>query len=337
MMTPRSKGIGTYFDKLLLGLCLLGLVGSLGYMFTAGGGFGYRGGGDHRQGGNKAEPQDFQARSNEWSKLTSSVAFTQTNRVLSSEDRIQCLNTNVPLHYISTQYKDRNCPVCNHAVVIDLDSDRDGMLDSWEEVSGLDRANKTDAGWDPDKDGYTNLEEFSASPKTHPRDPDSHPPYIDALRTYLVRDEPLVFKFMAVTEASLGNFTFQVSILGQRPVLEKIGGTPGGWTIHKYDEKKQVLTIKRDDRQFDLPRRQQVRIPQRRAVIGVITNPEKRWQLAKGDEMDLDGQKYKVVDIGANSVLLSSIAGKEQLVPKASAEEIEKFKRIKAGNFPGPA
>jgi hypothetical protein len=337
MMTPESKGIGTHFDKLLLGLCILSLAGSLGYMFTAGGGFGYRGGGEHRQSGNKAEPLDFQARSNEWSKLTSPAAFTQTNRVLSSEDRIQCLNTNVPSHYISAQYKDRNCPVCNHAVVINLDNDGDGMLDSWEEVNGLDRTNEMDAGWDPDRDGYTNLEEFSASPQTHPKDPESHPPHIDALRTYLVRDDPLVFKFMAVNEVSLSNFTFQVSILGQRPVFKKIGEAPGGWTIHKYDAKKQILSIKRGDRQFDLPRRRLVRIPQRRAVIGVITNPDKQWQLATGDEMDLDGQKYKVVDIGANSVLLGDIAGEERPVPKASAEEEEKYKRIKAGNFPGPA
>ncbi len=40
------------------------------------------------------------------------------------------------------------------------DADNDGMADSWEASHGLDAEDSADASVDPDKDGYTNIEEF---------------------------------------------------------------------------------------------------------------------------------------------------------------------------------
>jgi len=40
------------------------------------------------------------------------------------------------------------------------DSDKDGMPDNWEKRYGLNPNNPADRNNDPDKDGYTNLEEF---------------------------------------------------------------------------------------------------------------------------------------------------------------------------------
>jgi len=41
-----------------------------------------------------------------------------------------------------------------------LDSDHDGMPDAWERANGLDANDPADGAKDPDKDGYTNLEEY---------------------------------------------------------------------------------------------------------------------------------------------------------------------------------
>jgi hypothetical protein len=336
MATTASKGIGAQFDKIILVVFILALVGSLAYMFTAGGGFGYRGEGSGSLSGKKAEPMDFKVMSNEWSRLSSLVAFTQTNRVLTSEDRIQCLNTNEALHYISAGYEDKNCPVCNFKVVINLDFDKDGLLDTWEEVYGLDRTKADDAGYDSDKDGYTNLEEFMAIPKTHPKDSARHPPHLDALRTLRVDDQPMFFLLKAINQVGENDYRFQLSIQGRPAVFAKLDEVVQGWKLAKYDGATQILTIKRGTQEFNLPRRKQVQIPQRKAIIGVITDPSFIKQVAKGDPIELEARKYKVVDIEANSVLLTDVAGEKLVVPKASAEEIEKLKSIKAGNFPGP-
>ncbi|HYC70376.1 MAG TPA: hypothetical protein VEB66_04155 [Opitutaceae bacterium] len=46
------------------------------------------------------------------------------------------------------------------AVPAPLDSDHDGMPDAWERRHGLDAADPADGNGDPDKDGYTSVEEY---------------------------------------------------------------------------------------------------------------------------------------------------------------------------------
>jgi Zn-dependent metalloprotease len=58
------------------------------------------------------------------------------------------------------------------------DKDGDGMPDLWEIDHNLD-PNVNDAQKDPDKDGFTNLEEYRRG--TDPRDPESHPPLVRAM------------------------------------------------------------------------------------------------------------------------------------------------------------
>lgn len=41
-----------------------------------------------------------------------------------------------------------------------IDTDKDGMADSWEEANGLNPGNPADGSLDRDADGYTNLEEY---------------------------------------------------------------------------------------------------------------------------------------------------------------------------------
>ncbi len=44
-----------------------------------------------------------------------------------------------------------------------MDSERDGMPESWEISRGLNPNDARDGGMDRDRDGYTNIEEYSNS------------------------------------------------------------------------------------------------------------------------------------------------------------------------------
>ena len=73
------------------------------------------------------------------------------------------------------------CPFCHtkqpELVKIEVDTDRDGMPNEWELQYGFNPNDAKDAALDADSDGFTNLEEYEA--KTDPRDPKSHPDYLD--------------------------------------------------------------------------------------------------------------------------------------------------------------
>ena len=75
-----------------------------------------------------------------------------------AELRVRCINDKCwfPIPYLA-----KLCPFCKHPQppVNPYDKDRDGMDDRWERKYGLNPMNRDDADQDPDRDGYTNLEE----------------------------------------------------------------------------------------------------------------------------------------------------------------------------------
>jgi pectate lyase len=50
-----------------------------------------------------------------------------------------------------------------HSSAAQVDTDGDGMPDSWEKLKGLNPKDPADRNWDPDENGYTNLEEYLQS------------------------------------------------------------------------------------------------------------------------------------------------------------------------------
>jgi hypothetical protein len=60
-------------------------------------------------------------------------------------------------------------------LIEDTDDDDDGLPDWWEEQYGFDRRNSSDAGLDPDQDGFSNMNEYLW--ETNPQDSNDYPEF----------------------------------------------------------------------------------------------------------------------------------------------------------------
>jgi hypothetical protein len=117
---------------------------------------------------------------------------------LASERRVKCSKCGEVLRGdVKAMPK---CPACGTPQeaekVVVLDADGDGIPDEWEKANGLSSSDPADASLDSDGDGFTNLEEYLAKPKTNPQDPKDHPDYLDSVKIQLPLKEtymPFIF------------------------------------------------------------------------------------------------------------------------------------------------
>ncbi len=121
---------------------------------------------------------------------------------LASEKRITCKFCTKPIRFgLET------CPFCHKQLpekkAIVLDGDGDGLPDEWERQHGLNPDDPADAHVDSDQDGFTNMEEYLA--KTDPKDPKSHPDYLDSLKLELpLKETFLPFYFVSAMKTPNG-------------------------------------------------------------------------------------------------------------------------------------
>jgi len=247
-----------------------------------------------------------------------------------------------------------NCPLCGEkqeeeAKVV-LDADGDGMPDEWERKNGLNPGAADDASADADGDGFTNIEEFLA--KTDPRDRNDHPDYLDSLKLQLPLREtymPFVFTrankipsgwrcefFDAKKKDDYGRMGRTVTAV----IGEQIGDS--GFVLKKYEAKEKKAAIKGGKgmvKSVDVSEATVERKSDSKVVVLVIaadkkTKPApvdvqatlvyerggtKNFEVVPGDEIDLNGTKYKVEEIkaagkGAKATLVNSVTGKKRTI-----------------------
>ena len=149
---------------------------------------------------------------------------------LASECRVYCQNPDRAACHKPIPYKSKVCPFCGfqqpsedsaEAVRGGVDADNDGLPDAWELKYGLNPNDPADAKKDSDGDTFTNLEEFEA--KTDPKNPDSHPDFLDSLAlASALRTEELPFMFKMATPIPNGHrLTFVATKWNQdkKPVI----------------------------------------------------------------------------------------------------------------------
>lgn len=239
-----------------------------------------------------------------------------------------------------------NCPFCSVAQKIQkkatADTDEDGLPNDWESKFGLNPNDPSDADKDSDGDGFTNAEEFAA--KTLPNDKSSHPDYLDYLAVQGgLKQIFLPFWFKSAMPIP-GGFRYSFHNLRSRSAYDKtyspkngeeIGKT--GWVAGEYKKlskeelisgsktkAKRVIDIstveisrKKDGRKLT------IRVNDRR--VAVATEATLAWDrfggktftVKEGDEIDLNGDKYRVVSLAAKgkngcTVKLEDLSGKKQ-------------------------
>ena len=268
---------------------------------------------------------------------------------LMSERRVFCASCHEPIPGgLET------CPLCKQKLESEdhanLDTDEDGLPDAWEKLHGLDSNNAADAALDADADGFTNREEFAA--KTDPKDPASHPDYLDSIRIQLpLKETALPFFLERYSPLPGGKYRLffknpsakngygQMGEAYSALIGEKIGKT--GFSVKGFEVKSEKREIKGSgekgkesltktvDVSFATLTRDadgkeiKVAVEERRKPVDVQATlvyergESKELVVVPGDTIDLSGTKFRVVDIkpvgkGATVTLENLTSGKRR-------------------------
>ena len=218
----------------------------------------------------------------------------------------------------------------------ELDSDGDGLSDEWELAHGMNPNDSSDANADSDGDGYTNFEEFEAGtdpqdPASHPDDLDSLklqlPLDEDKLPFYLERDKSLPYqgswRVSFRDDARKNDYgrkgVSYVVMVGKEISQKSIDGKDEyktGYTLESFEHKTKAVKIKGSDgmtRKVDASVATIVRGADGKRVrleAGVKNTPvdtqaklvftrgqQQEFTVVQGGEFDLNGTKYKVLEI----------------------------------------
>ncbi len=153
-----------------------------------------------------------------------------SNACSTPELRISCLDCARPIPFNAAE-----CPWCKaktEEVVVAKDKDEDGMDDEWELAHALNPLDADDSKADPDKDGFSNLEEFRFG--TDPAATTNHPPLIAKLRLAEIKSMPFHLKFMAVNKMTAGDIYQINSTKSGRTSWYKMGDDVEGYALTTY-------------------------------------------------------------------------------------------------------
>lgn len=203
----------------------------------------------------------------------------------------------------------------------------------WLLENGLDIQDPDILNQDPDKDGFTNLDEWKAG--TNPNDPKSHPPYLTKLRLKRFIKKPFRLKFNSYDGdiAKPETLTFQIDTidLKQKTQFRKLGEDIEGtkFKVTKFEHKTKVNA---NDVEVDLSELTVDDAEEGKKVVliyqKVVDSPDS-YALLKylwnGDEFTVKKDKtfnlkptndqYKLIDISDSEALIENSKGEKTKIP----------------------
>ena len=253
----------------------------------------------------------------------------------------------------------KTCPYCGVVQDTGVTKEEEGVrrMREWSTRYGVDLVLHPDA--DTDKDGFTDMEEYEYALKhgvsSDPKDPTSHPDYIESLFVdgemkqtllpfYLQMVSPVPngwrFSFRDTTKKNAYGQAMVYSVLKD----EEIGKT--GFTAVKYEKLQEervvpgskgklkkkvdvstVELVRKSDGKKIMAKVNERRVPVDKQVTLVFRRGgEKRFTVKQGDEIELFSRKYKVVALGYDPKnpevkVLDLVTKKESVVTAGGKKE----------------
>lgn len=187
----------------------------------------------------------------------------------------------------------------------------------WFEKYGLQIEDADVLDEDPDKDGFTNLDEWQGG--TDPTDPNSHPDYLTKLHLVSATEEPFRYMF-----SSRIKDTFGINDIDQNEPTQflKVGDVVRGtdYKIVKFTEKHErnqyginedvselLLEHQQTHAQVTLVKKKVATSPQSVATFVYTWGGRREFEVRKDQEFSLKPNeqiKYKLVDVQPNKAII---------------------------------
>lgn len=244
-----------------------------------------------------------------------------SNGLVVPELRVWCIDCIRPIPFDAER-----CPFCDAKQpkdpeqLDDYDGDKDLMPDVWEKANGLDARDPLDAAQDSDGDGWTNVEEYNANPKTSPHDPLSHPPAATKLVLMDIRTESFKLRFRSVAKSE-GSLSVGLNLGADRTYFLKVGDVVGSFKLISYEEKIRKkdnpainsviredvseVVLERGDKRIVLIKDRDVPYRESTAIV-VYKVDGRQFELKVGAELVLlnDTMRVKAIDTSRETVVL---------------------------------
>ena len=218
-------------------------------------------------------------------------------RLLVPELRVRCSNCDRPIPYASTE-----CSFCKATQPFALVD----PFKKWLEKYGLNPADPDVDSADPDKDKFTNRQEYDFG--TNPTDAADHPPFLAMLGVEDIKPIPFALVFQGLIKIQ-GETQFQINLRkGGKTYLAKIGQEVEGFKLVAFEENTSdgpVLTVERAGKQIPLIKNKVVPRSEYEVTLS-LKNDTAKFLVRGESDFDLKGAKYRVkgVDMPGMRVLI---------------------------------